>query len=138
MASIDDVRNGLATQLKMISGLRVESVPPSTISAPCAVVYRRRTNFDSTMHRGSDEHEFVVTVYIATANNRNAWASLDAYMAGSGASSIKAAIEADQTLGGVVSYARVASIEEDRIVEIPANSNIFYASAEFVVEVLTQ
>lgn len=132
MASISAIRDGLKTRLETISGLRAHDTVPGQINPPAAVVRRRQINFDSTMARGSDDFLFTITLLIQFGENRNAQNQLDAYLAGSGTLSIKAAIEGEQTLGGVVDFARVAQAGEDALMEY---NGVEYLSVDFTVEV---
>lgn len=51
--------------------------------------------------------EVDVLVIVSRMNERGAQDKLDTYLAGSGAGSVKAALEADRTLGGAVAALRV-------------------------------
>lgn len=113
MASVTALRNGIATRLEAISGLRVHARAVEAIALPAATVRRSAIAYDSTFARGSDDMTFVVTLYVSAADFDRAQRELDDYLAGSGAKSVKAVIEADQTLGGVANFARVVSAGED-------------------------
>lgn len=132
MTSVTAIKDGLAARLATISGLRVHATPPGAINPPAAVIRRAQTRYDSTMARGSDDHAFVVTVFVSLASDAAAQDQLDAYLATSGASSIKAAIEGEDTLGGIVHFARVVSAEEDRTLEY---GGVVYVAVDWIVEV---
>jgi hypothetical protein len=63
-------------------------------------------SFDQTMGRGSDAMDFVIGLAVGGVD-RVAQDTLDGYLSGWGATSIKVAMEADPTLGGIVSFAKV-------------------------------
>lgn len=109
MASVSSIRDGLKTRLATISGLATYDVLPETFEVPAAVVRPGDpfVIFDQTMARGSDDIVFTVTIYVTRTDEIAAQDALDAYLAGSGSNSIKAAIEADATLGGAAHFARV-------------------------------
>lgn len=130
MATVDQVRDGLKARLDTISGLNAHARMPNTLNVPAAVATRRSTAFDSSFE--SDDWTFAVTVFVRYTDEPTAQTHLDAYLAGSGASSVKAAIEGDPTLGGVVDYAAAVRVERDRIVEW---AGIKYLAADVVVEV---
>lgn len=111
MASVSALRDGLKTRLATISGLRAHDTFRAEISPPAAIVVPGDpvVSFDSTMARGSDDFNFVITLLVANVVDRVAQDKLDAYLAGSGALSVKAAIEGDVSLGGIASFARVVS-----------------------------
>lgn len=131
MATVAQIRDGLKTRLDTISGLRGHARMPATLNPPAAVAYRRSTTPDATMD-GADDWLFAITVFVQYTDEPTAQTNLDAYLAPSGANSIRAAIDADGTLGGVVDYAVVQRIEADRIVEW---SGIKYLAADLVIEV---
>lgn len=106
-AAIASLRAGLATQLATIPGLRVYAYVPDTPNLPSAVVRLVRVSYDSTLSRGSDEFEFLITMVVGRADDRVAQTSVETYLAGTGSSSVKTAIEADPTLGGVALNTRV-------------------------------
>lgn len=130
MATVQQIRDGLKARLDTISGLNAHAqMPVPSINSPAAVVFRRSTDFDSSTD--SDDLTFGITVFIDLAR-QSAQDELDAYTAGEGANSIRAAIDADPTLGGVVDWCRVAQVESDRVTEW---SNVRCLSADIVVQV---
>lgn len=99
-ATIADLRTGLAAALGTISGLRIYEVVPEDPTPPGATIRLTSVSYDSTMCRGSDQFDFLVPVFVGRADDRTAQARLEQFIAGTGASSVKTAIEADPTLGG--------------------------------------
>ena len=59
--------------------------------------------------------------------------TLDGYLASSGASSVKAKVESDVTLGGVAQSTRVVEADNYGVYTI---NNIDYLGVEFTVEVI--
>lgn len=109
---VASVMDGLATRLRTISGLRVFAYPPDAIAPPAAVVsYPEPLEWDVTMGPSPVDHATVsVHVAVGRVSDRAARDKLASYMAGSGASSVKAAIEADGTLGGAADSTSVVSV----------------------------
>lgn len=103
------VRDGLKTALATITGLRTYDIIPDGIAPPAAVVGLLSLDFDMSMGRYLDHADIEVMVIVGRMSERAAQDKLDAYLAGSGSGSIKAAIEADTTLGGSVQTCRVLS-----------------------------
>jgi hypothetical protein len=134
VASVSAIRDGLKTRLATVPGLRAHDVVPDVMNPPAAIVQLEDISFDATMGRGSDRLTFTVTLFVSNAWNRTAQDNLDAYLAGEGASSIKAAIEADETLASVVSFAWVMGVRNYGDFEFAGQS---YYGAEFVIEVMT-
>lgn len=128
--SIQTIREGIATNLATISGLRVSAFVPDNPTPPIAVVIPQRVEFDTALARGMDRFTFDVTVIAARASERNAQRTLDSYCNVTGATSIKAAVESDQTLGGTVMDCRVTEMTAYGPVAI---GEVIYLSATFTV-----
>jgi len=105
------VRDGLKTRLQTITGLRAYDLIPDTVVPPCAVVGQLDFTFDIDNARGLDQAQVDVLVIVQRFSERAGQDKLDAYLAGSGSTSIKAAIESDRTLGGTVNTLRVTGAE---------------------------
>jgi hypothetical protein len=105
------VRDGLKTQLQAIEGLRVYDLIPDVVTPPCAVVGQLDFTFDINNARGLDQAQVDVFVIVQRFSERAGQDKLDAYLSGSGTSSIKTAIETDRTLGGAVDTLRVTGAE---------------------------
>ncbi|QJY51252.1 hypothetical protein [Pseudonocardia broussonetiae] len=85
----------LAAALDTIDDLRVFPYWADRISPPAAVVaWPDPLTYDSTMARGSDQAEIPVIVMVGKVDTRTARDTLAVYADGSGASSVKARIEA--------------------------------------------
>lgn len=105
------VRDNLKTSLETISGLRAFDLIPDVITPPAAIVGQLDFTFDIDNARGLDQAQVDVLVIVQRFSERSGQDLLDAYLAGSGAGSIKAAIEGDRTLGGAVNTLRVTGAE---------------------------
>lgn len=130
MATLSQIRDALAAQLAArIPGLRTSSTWPGQINPPGAVVTRRVTTYGTAMASGADDYLLAVAVYVEQGQQD----TLDGYLAAAGPTSIRAAVDADPTLGGLVDSAAVVRAERDQLVEY---AGVQYLSAELVVEVL--
>ncbi len=105
------IREGLKANLETIKGLRVYELIPTPAIAPAAIVGQLDFTFDLNNARGLDQANLDVVVLVQRLSERTAQNDLDKYLAGSGAYSIKAAIESDITLGGACNTLRVTSAE---------------------------
>lgn len=105
------VRNGLKANLEAIKGMRVYELIPTPAIAPCSIVGQLDFTFDLNNARGLDQANLDVVVLVGRFSERAGQNDLDKYLAGSGAYSIKAAIESDRTLGGACDTLRVTSAE---------------------------
>lgn len=105
------IRTGLKTNLSTIKGLRIYELIPSPAVAPAAIIGQLDFTFDTNNARGLDTANLDVVVLVQRFSDRSAQTELDKYLAGSGAYSIKTAIESDRTLGGACSTLKVTSAE---------------------------
>jgi hypothetical protein len=135
MASITDLRAGLATRLGTISGLRTTTETPDTISPPIAIINVANVNYDRAFQRGLDEYNFVVTVIVGRVGERSAQRLLDSYVSPVAPSSVKLAIELDRTLGGKCDSLRVTDMRNYGSLVI---GEITYLAAEFNVVIYAQ
>ena len=89
------VMDEIADQLDTIVGLRVVAYPDGQVNPPCAIVAMPSSlDFDETYGRGSDRLTLPVVVLVSGTVPRAARDALGAYCDGSGASSVKAVVEA--------------------------------------------
>lgn len=100
------VRANLKTAIAPVVS-RVFDYIPDQVPTPCAVVGNITITFDEAQNRGLDMGEVDVIVIVSRMNERGAQDKLDGYLAGTGAGSLKAAIEADRTLAGALATLRV-------------------------------
>ena len=105
------VRDALKTRLQTISGLRVYELIPEPITPPCAIVGQLDFTFDIDNARGLDQANVDIYVIVQRFSERAGQDKLDGYLAGTGSTSIKAAIEGDRTLGGTCQTLRVIGAE---------------------------
>ncbi|MEW6473443.1 MAG: hypothetical protein AB1679_14320 [Actinomycetota bacterium] len=103
------VMDGIGVRLQTITGLRVFDFPPDSLQPPAAIVSYPEISYDSTLGRGVDRMTVPVYVYVGRVSDRASRDALTAYMAGTGAQSIKTAVEGDKTLGGAAQSVRVMS-----------------------------
>jgi hypothetical protein len=133
MADLAAIRTGLAANLSTIPDIQVSAYVLSNPTPPCAVVFAGPTDFDTSFGRGLDNLVFMVRVLVAAVSDISAVVNLDPYMAGSGARSVKAAIETDKTLGGACSDLRVVGTEGEQVYTLEGRPPAL--GAEFRVEV---
>ena len=102
------VRDGLATRLQTISGLRVYESPPDSVpELPAAIVMAGDpfASYDRLIGAADVSYSFAVLLLVRSADEVQAEADLEPYISPTGASSVKAAV--DGTLGGNADWARV-------------------------------
>lgn len=128
--NLHNVLEAIATQLGTITGLQVHSFPPDAIYPPAAVVdYPESITYDVTYGRGVDRMTVPIVVLVGRVSDRSSREQLAAYCDGSGASSIKAVLEAGTyTAFGAI---RVQSVEFDSYTW----NGVDYAAALFTCDV---
>lgn len=133
MATVSAVRSALAARLATISGVTAYATAPGSVNAPAALVELGDpvAVYDDDFD-GDVALRFNVLLLVGFADLGAAQAALDPYIDATGASSVRAAIAADQTLGGTVAYARVASAGGYGTF---AYNDIAYLGLRFAVEV---
>ncbi len=108
-ATASQVRSGLATRLATISGLRAFSYQPSQLNPPVGYPVITQVRYHGMMGGGMPIYDCTVYVIVGRYTDDRANADLDGYLAYSGAKSLRAALEADPTLGGVAQSIIVSS-----------------------------
>jgi hypothetical protein len=101
-SELADIRAAMADALKVIPGLNVTAYQQSTPELPTAHVKRGPFEYDQAFQGGVHMLSFTVTAYVALLSAQGAQMNLDRYLAPTGTYSIKEALEADTTLGGLV------------------------------------
>ena len=132
MPTLSEIRTGIATNLGTISGLRTSAYVPDEPKPPIAIIFPENISFDTAFGRGLDTYTFTVQVIVSKISDRNAQSNLDGYCNPSGASSVKAALESDKTLGDLVQDLRVTEARDYRAATINENT---YLTVTFAVTV---
>lgn len=129
------IREGLAANLASISGVQVSAYMLASPTPPAIHVVPSRIAYDKAMARGTDEVTMTVQAYVALGLDRSAQSALDELLAPSGSRSVKTAIEADRTLGGVVQHVWVSEMSGYNVVSVPERGQML--SADWTVVVRT-
>ncbi len=129
-ASVKAIRLALKDKVNNVPGLRGSDVVVST-EPPVGVVRVESLEYDSSFQGGSHDPVFVVLVLVNPVVDRAAQNKLDDFMDPESSTSVKAAIEADQTLNGTVDFAVVRRVRNSGLVNY---FGVDYLGAEFVVE----
>lgn len=132
MADISAIRQGLATNLGTIPGLRASAELIDNPTPPIAVINLDSIDYHGAMQNGLTTYNFVVTVIVGRAAEREMQRKLDAYCQPTGAQSVKAAIESNRSLSGVVFDLIVVSSSPSGNITINDQT---YLAAEFTVTV---
>ena len=133
MAAISELRDGLAANLRTISGLRVSAEIPEGVNPPNAVIVFDRVQYHQSYKNGMASYAFTIQVIVSRVEERNAQRYLDAYCSTTGSSSVLLAVESDKTLGGKAFDTYVSEMSSYGSINIQDNT---YLAAEFQVQVL--
>jgi hypothetical protein len=101
-ASVSAVATALMASLSTVNGLRTKTYQPENPVPPIAYPVLQTITYHRAFTGGDVVMEWNVSVIAGRWTDRTAHALLDSYLSYDGASSIRAALEADKTLGGVV------------------------------------
>lgn len=101
-ATISQVSEGIATRLATITGLRTFSYQPDNAYPPFAFPSLNSIEYHKAFSGGMQTYSFTVTVVTGRVDEKSGQDELDAFASYDGAKSVRAALEADKTLGGVV------------------------------------
>jgi hypothetical protein len=110
------VRAALGVKLDTIAGLRCFDYVPDSLAPPAAVVEPLEIDYDEAMNKGLEFYRAYILVIVGRMSDRSSQDRLDAYLTDTGASSVKAALEADRTLGGACATLQVASARPREVV----------------------
>jgi hypothetical protein len=133
VASITELREGLAANLATIPGLRTAATIPDNPNPPIAIVQLNRVQYHQDFKRGMTEYNFAVQVVVGRVDERSAQQRLDLYCSSTGDYAIGLAVESDRTLGGKAFDCIVTEMTNYGSVLI---SDVTYLAAEFNVRVL--
>lgn len=100
--TITQIADGLKTRLATIPNLRTFSSQPENITPPIAYPILDQVEYHGAFNGGDIKTNWSIVVIVGRYTDARAFASLDGYLSYDGANSIRAAIEGDKTLGGVV------------------------------------
>lgn len=134
---LSGIRSGIQTRLKTITALakRAHALWPDQITCPAALVKPLALEFSQSFAQATlVTFEVILLAAPAQAGFERGQTALDDYLDETGASSIKAAIEGDLTLGGTVDWVHVARWRDYGIVDV---NGVEYWGVTFDVEVGT-
>lgn len=114
-ATLQQMATGLEERLATIDGLRVFDHVPDVFAVPCAFVMPETVDYWQGFSGGNAETNWTVTLAVGRTSDRAAQRNLYETMSYSGVRSVRAAVEADRSLGGRVQTCIVESAQNIRI-----------------------
>lgn len=134
MASIKALRDGLKTRLAAVSGIYTHDTIPDDVYPPAAIVgFPTTVRYDFAMRTAVSRYSFPVRVIAGRTTERESQDRIDDLCSPDGASSIRAAVDADPTLGGVAHSSRVVEARDFGVYEV---AGVSYIGGEFEIEVI--
>ena len=128
--NLGDVMDELGTALETIDGLRVFPYWADRVTPPAAIVaWPDPVTYDATMARGADQMTVPVIVLVGRFDARSTRDRLAIYLDGTGASSVKAVLEAAEYTA--CDSVRVASATVDSY----SVAAVDYLGAEFSLDI---
>jgi hypothetical protein len=100
-ATVSQVAEGLKARLATVTGLRTFSYQPEQVNPPVAFPVLDSIDYHRAFGGGDVQMRFTIIVIVGRYLDRVAHTNLDGFLSFSGATSLRAAIEGDKTLGGV-------------------------------------
>jgi hypothetical protein len=129
--NLADLMDELGAALDEIEGLRVYPYWEDNPQPPFAIVtWPDPINYDATMGRGSDTIELDIVVCVARSDPRASRNLMAQYLDGSGAASVKAALEA-----GTYTTCDFVVVTEARIADEMSAAGIEVLGAVFQVQI---
>lgn len=132
MSDITAIRQGIATNLATISGLRTSAELPDSPNPPAAVVALETIDYDGAFQQGVTTFMFTIIVIVGRQSDRISQRSLNQYASQNGERSIKTAVESDRSLGGNAMDCRVRGMTSVGSLQL---NDTEYMAAEFSVAV---
>lgn len=124
------VRTVLATAAGTISGLNTSPYVPDSVVVPCFYLADDiAIEFDHAMGRGLDLITLTGVALANTAVAKDGQSKLDSYLAGSGSTSIKAALNAIRPVTGSSTLTAVAN--DLRVIAVRSYRRYEHAGAEY-------
>jgi len=134
LASIKALRDGLKARLATIAGLYAHDTIPDDVYPPAAIVgFPTTVAYDFSMRSAVARYTFPVRILAGRVMEAQGQDAIDDYCSPDGASSVRAAIDGDPTLGGVAHSTRVVSARDFGVYEV---AGVGYIGGEFEIEVI--
>lgn len=134
--TVRQIREGVATRLDTIAGLRVFSSVPGQFSPPAGIVGMPERPETESFGHGTDRWDLSIWIVVARQADAQSEKNLEGYLNPTGASSVRAAMYADKTLGSVVNDLFELSAEATNFVFGSSGNEVNYIGLEFIYKIL--
>ena len=102
MSTVSEITEALKNALTVVPGLRVYDYLPDQINPPLGYVGIQQVNYHGAFRGGNPVHTYTITIVVGRVSERASQRALDEFLAYDGDRSVRAAIESDPTLDGVI------------------------------------
>lgn len=130
--TVADIREGLAANIATITDVQVSSYMLANPSPPSIHVFPAAAEYTQAFNRGLDKWTFTVQAIVSASVDTAGQQLLDEFLAPTGDTSIRAAIESDRTLGGVAENLTVTGVSGYQLYADDRGANL---GAEWTVEI---
>lgn len=134
--ALADIFDGVTTGVTLNGVAQVVTAyadVPGTVEVPAVVLELDDIQYDMTMGAGMDEFTFLALLLVEYQDEQTAQRALRSFMSrNGGVGKLKAALEADKTLGGLVSVAHMTGVRRIGVIEY---GEAAYLGAEIPIEV---
>ena len=132
---LKEIRAGLESRLQNISGMTVYGNPLESVSEMPCIQIIPVSGGGPVSFTGGIVHRLKLRVLVTLAQGFDeAQEELDGYLALTGANSVRATLNADNTVGSNANYAVMDGYDNYGGFEIPPGSQQMYLGAEITVE----
>lgn len=134
MPALADIRAALVTNLETQldpTQIQVQGYLLANPTFPNVQIFPEKVDYDIGVR--TDRWTMTVQILVGTTLDVGAQINLDAYLAPSGVKSVKAALESDRTLGGLVDTLEVSRCSGYKLYKI---GSIHALGAEWTVELI--
>lgn len=144
MTTLAQIRAGLAANLrsdaKIASSFQVSPYLLGNPTPPAIWIFPDEIDYAETMQNGLTRWNLIVQAFVGAVADEGAQVVLDQLIAATGDFSVRAAIESDLTLGGIVDDLTVQKCSGYQVYDNPAHLKALSAAqligAQWMVEVL--
>ncbi len=103
MSLTEDIKTAIAENMQdSLGGMQILGYVRDNVTPPAADIRRGPTLYDQAFQGGVHRMTMLVRVFVAGVMDKASQAQLDSYLDPEGDNSVKAAIESDRSLGGLI------------------------------------
>jgi hypothetical protein len=134
LAELGTIREALAATLSTVIGIQVSPWMLGNPTPPTAHIFPGAVDYHQAMQNGHSDWELTVQVLVPRVNDVGSQRQMDAFLATDGALSVKAALELEPTLGGIVEHLTVTSTTGYQVFNLDAGSQAL--GADWTVRIM--